>query len=547
MEPRRADLALWHMLEVGALAPEDVRTPTRIRWTDLARVHPPDFLESLLRPDVLARIFAADEKDLPTEQIIRTVRLGCGATLAATQRALRDNSTTLNLLGGFHHAGRARAGGFCAVNDIAVAVAAVRAEGFDGQVVILDLDAHPPDGTADCLADSAWIGSLSGADWGPLPDGVDETVLPPESSDDVYLEALEALLSRMPAPALAFVIAGGDPWERDALGPLAVTEAGLRRRDRLVADALRGVASVWLPGGGYGGGSWRPLAGTACVLALNDLRPFAADVDPMETRFRHLAASIHSTELGEVPWITEEDLGGLFGFSAPKNPRMLGFYSAQGAEIGLLRYGILAQIQRLGYRDLHAEIDRLSLGDRMRLLGEAEGEEHTLVEVVLEKRTLENAPDDGPVLFVHWMTLRHPLAAFSEGRPALPGQEVPGLGMAREASEMLARIAERLSLPGVGVRPAYYHVAYASRYRFRFLDPARQGRFEAMIRDLSGSSLLSVTRAVDAGEITLNGAPYAWEPDEMVDWLEEGRPDDDDTWRAAVDAEAARCVFKMPG
>ena len=73
----------------------------------------------------------------------------------------------LNLLGGFHHAKPDAGGGFCAVNDLAVAVAAVRAEGFAGRVLVLDLDAHPPDGTAACLAadPSAWIGSLSGSSW----------------------------------------------------------------------------------------------------------------------------------------------------------------------------------------------------------------------------------------------------------------------------------------------------------------------------------------------------------------------------------------------
>jgi len=58
----------------------------------------------------------------------------------------------LNLLGGFHHARPDVAGGFCPVNDVAVAIAAVRADGFRGRVLVLDLDAHPPDGLAACLA-----------------------------------------------------------------------------------------------------------------------------------------------------------------------------------------------------------------------------------------------------------------------------------------------------------------------------------------------------------------------------------------------------------
>src|SRR5438309_2261903 len=83
--------------------------------------------------------------------------------------------------------------------DHAVWFAAVRAEGFGGRVLVLDLDAHPPDGTAACLKHdrSCFIGSISGAEWGPLP-GVDETVLPPGAGDAEYLRALEGLLQRMP-------------------------------------------------------------------------------------------------------------------------------------------------------------------------------------------------------------------------------------------------------------------------------------------------------------------------------------------------------------
>src|SRR5438874_280819 len=63
----------------------------------------------------------------------------------------RVGRRALNLLGGFHHARPDVAAGFCPVNDIAVAVAAAREEGFQGRVLVLDLDAHPPDGTAACL------------------------------------------------------------------------------------------------------------------------------------------------------------------------------------------------------------------------------------------------------------------------------------------------------------------------------------------------------------------------------------------------------------
>jgi hypothetical protein len=144
------------------------------------------------------------------------------------------------------------------------------------------------------------------------------------------------------------------------------------------------------------------------------------------------------------------------------------------------------------------------------------------------------------VLYVHWLTLRNPLAAFTAQRPALPGQEVPGLGLAREAAELLARMAERLGLEGVAFRPASYHTAYAGRALLRFVDPARQGRFEALVRDLSSVGLAEAALLLASGRVRLNGAPYAWEADEMVRWL---RPHPSD--EAAVAAERDRVRFTV--
>ena len=101
------------------------------------------------------------------------------------------------------------------------------------------------------------------------------------------------------------------------------------------------------------------------------------------------------------------------------------------------------------------------------------------------------------------------------------GQDVPGLGLMSEIGTMLALMAARLGHGAVVFRPAYFHTAYAARRAFQFVDPARQGRFEALLRDLAGVPLLEATNAVAAGQVRLDGAPYAWEADEMAYWLRE--------------------------
>jgi acetoin utilization deacetylase AcuC-like enzyme len=537
MEPRRADYAVWWLRENGAIAERAVRRPHRISYENLARVHTPELLESLGRPEELARIFGVDPSDVPVDEVMTTVRLACGGTLGAAREALRTRTPALNLLGGFHHAGPAVAGGFCPVNDVAVAIATLRAEGFRGQVAVLDLDAHPPDGLGACLAADplSWVGSLSGSDWGPLQ-RVDETVLPEGSGDERYLEALGALLSRMPRPQLAFVIAGGDVLAGDRFGRLGLSLRGARARDLLVASEVEWVPSVWLPGGGYSSHSWRVLAGTGMAVAASSEEAIPERYDPLVARAAVVSAALSPAELTESGDLDAAELEEALGLRPRRQRLLLGFYTAAGLEHALYRYGFFDQLERMGFRQFRIAFDAAGMGERVRLFGQAEGKEHLLVELIVERRRVLGVE----VLFVHWLSLRNPRAQFSALRPRLPGQEVPGLGVAHEVGTMLARIAVRLGLGGVVFRPAHYHIAYAARHEFAFVDPERQGRFEALVRDLAGVPLLEATIAVAEGRARMDDRPYAWEADEMAYWLRESPAD-----AGEVERERERVRFSL--
>ena len=539
LDPRRADLALWWMLAHGGLKKPDVVQAQPGNWADLLTVHTEDWLQKLHEAPQLAEVLAVEPWDIDVDALWRSLHLIVGGTVQAARLALQRQGPVLQLAGGMHHAHPNSGAGFCPINDIAVAIAVLRREGLTGRVAVLDLDAHPPDGTRACLLHlgetlgangTAWIGSLSGCDWGPLPD-VDETVLPVGCDDPTYLAALGALLGRMPPAALTFVVAGGDVVRGDPLGRLGVSLAGCQQRDVRVATKMADQPSVWLPAGGYGESAWQVLAQTWLAIADRAHVTITPGIDPLAEHAQAISATLDPNQLGD--WSLDlADIEAELTGRPPQSPRLLGFYTAAGIELALCQQGVLAQLERLGYTALQAEIAPAHPGDRMRLTGQVGDDptRHVLVEVVLERQHRS----DGDVLFVHWLELRHPKGAFAHGRPPLPGQSVPGLGMAREAGALLVRMAERLGLHGVALRPAWFHVAYTGRQRMRFADAARQGRFVALMRDLQampafvdparGFALARASQAVAAGKVWIsrgNEPPqvYRWEPDDFVQVL----------------------------
>lgn len=528
LDPRRPELVRDALVELGVVTEAAILSPERAGWDELGRVHTPAWLEAITQPGVLAELFAVEPWDVPTDAMLESLRRAVGGTMLAARSAVATPGPVLNLSGGFHHARPDGGGGFCALNDVAVALAALREKGFAGRVRVVDVDAHPPDGLAACLGPTVWIGSLSGMSWA-APAHVDETHLPPGTGDHAYLAALAAMLARMPPAELTFVIAGGDVREGDRMGNLALTEAGVRQRDAAILAALAGGASVWLPGGGYRADAWRVTAGTALVLARSPKRILPSDFDPMRARFRRVSAGLGS--LFDDMDLRSEDLDALLGPHRDEAPRVMGLYSRAAVELALERFGVSATVRRLGYGELRALVDRVALGDRFRLYGTARGVEHLLAESVLDRGRIAGEE----VLFVHWLTLRHPLGAWKAGPGPLPGQEVPGLGLAREAGELHRRIAERLGLPGVAMRPSWLHVAWACRQNMHFVSPQAQGEFEALFRDLGDIPLPELSRLATAGGLLCNGQRWRWEAPELVEWLQP-RPlpaDEVDAVRAA--------------
>ena len=230
------------LLADGDIPAERFLAPEAASREDLLLVHTEEYVRDLLAFRQTARTRSSE---LPiSEQIVRANLLGTGGTILCCRRALSDG-LSMNLAGGFHHAFPDHAEGFCYVNDIAVAVRRIRADGRAARVAVVDLDVHQGNGTAFIFRSDPSVFTFSMHQENNYPvkqPGMLDVALEDGLGDEDYLGLLDAHLPEVLdafRPELVVYLAGADPLAGDQLGGLALTLEGLRKRDESRDRELR--------------------------------------------------------------------------------------------------------------------------------------------------------------------------------------------------------------------------------------------------------------------------------------------------------------------
>lgn len=245
------------LLAEHVLAAHDIVEPEPIDRETMALVRTPEYLNKLES----SGLSALEQRKLGmpwSDTLWLRSRLACGGTLLAARMAL-DIGMAANLAGGTHHAFADHGEGFCVLNDVAIAIAKLRKESAFERALVVDLDVHQGNGTAAIFEDveEVFTFSMHG-----------ERNYPTEkmrSNVDVGLEGgvsdaeyLRTLREHLPAvldvaqPDMTFYIAGVDVAAGDRYGKLALSEEGIRLRDRYVIELVRSCGPlVIVLGGGY--------------------------------------------------------------------------------------------------------------------------------------------------------------------------------------------------------------------------------------------------------------------------------------------------------
>jgi len=232
------------LLQEQIAAPGDIVQPDRATDEDLLRVHTPDWVSKLKNGTLTASEVMKLEVPYSPE-LAEAVWLAAGGTILAGQLALRDGFAS-NLTGGFHHAYANHGEGFCALNDVAIAIRRLQHNKLIKKAIVVDTDVHHGNGTAHIFRNDDSVFTLSihqqhnyPADKPPsnldlnLDDGVED-----QEYLAILLPSVEKSLDEF-RPDILFYVGGADPFCEDQLGGLRLTKSGLKSRDKAVFQLTR--------------------------------------------------------------------------------------------------------------------------------------------------------------------------------------------------------------------------------------------------------------------------------------------------------------------
>lgn len=246
------------MLHEGSVTESSFFAPELLDEASIIKTHDPDYWQKLRELNLSRKEERRTGFPLSEALVTRERRIMRG-TIECALHAMNDG-VSLNIAGGTHHAYTDRGEGFCLLNDIALGARYLLDHRLASKVLVVDLDVHQGNGTAEIFAgdDQVFTFSMHGDKNYPMHKEQSDLDIPlaDGTDDEHYLSILRETLPRLldlTEPDFVFFQTGVDVLESDKLGRLALTVQGCRERDRIVFERCKKneVPVACAMGGGY--------------------------------------------------------------------------------------------------------------------------------------------------------------------------------------------------------------------------------------------------------------------------------------------------------
>jgi len=242
----------------GTCTPENFFEPEKPNDKHIVAVHTPEYYYDLLNMTLNQR--AARKLGFPLSEVLaeREVIITDG-TIKASEYALQ-HGVAMNIAGGTHHAYTNKGEAFCLLNDQAIGARYLQRKGLANKVLIVDLDVHQGNGTAEIFKTDKSVFTFSMHGKNNYPFKKEESdldiALEDNTDDDTYLSILTNTLPRLISeeqPDFIYYLSGVDIIATDKLGKLGLTISGCKERDRFVLQTAKNleIPIMCSMGGGY--------------------------------------------------------------------------------------------------------------------------------------------------------------------------------------------------------------------------------------------------------------------------------------------------------
>ena len=252
------DLLPKQLIHEGTCSEENFFKPRKVNDEDVLRAHTSEYLQKLKTLTLSKSEIRVTGFSLSQELVDRELVITQG-TIEASLYAL-EYGIAMNIAGGTHHAYSTRAEAFCLLNDQAVAAAYLLHHQKASKILIVDLDVHQGNGTAEIFKNhkDVFTFSMHGEKNYPFDKEISDLDigLPNDINDEEYLGVLYKTLPKLiegEKPDFIYYLCGVDILATDKLGKLACTLEGCKKRDEFVLKLCveNKIPVMCSMGGGY--------------------------------------------------------------------------------------------------------------------------------------------------------------------------------------------------------------------------------------------------------------------------------------------------------
>jgi len=246
------------LLYEGTVSNDHFFHPEKLSEETIGLTHEAEYWQKLKTLDLTRKEIRAIGFPLSDKLVQRGRHIAQG-TIDCAKYAMQYG-VAMNVAGGTHHSFTNKGEGFCLLNDIAIASNYLLKEGLVQRILVIDLDVHQGNGTAQIFREESRVFTFSmhGTNNYPLrKEQSDLDIgLPDKTEDAAYLKSLKETLPRLldlHQPDFIFYLSGVDVLKTDKLGRLSLSLKGCKMRDEYVLSTCK---QYQLPvaismGGGY--------------------------------------------------------------------------------------------------------------------------------------------------------------------------------------------------------------------------------------------------------------------------------------------------------